>query len=151
MTGPRVTTVQLAYPGDGLHYLGGEPFTGTLEFTRPGGGLEAEEEYQAGLLSGRRRVWYPSGRLQEEAQCAWGGYHGRVRTWYEDGQPAGDDVYEYGIRTRGTRWDEQGRVVEDFALSNADPAYRTLELSRVAFGSGEGLAQPDAASEVGDS
>src|SRR5438552_6878897 len=110
MTLPRVTTLQLQYPGDGLHYLNGEPFTGILEFPKPDGGLEGEEEYKAGLLSGRRRVWSASGQLQEEAECAWGGYHGKVREWHEDGRLAADAVYEYSIRIRGTRWDEQGRV-----------------------------------------
>jgi len=144
-------TLQLEYPGDGLHYLNGEPFTGILEFPQPGGGLEGEEEYKAGLLSGRRRIWHASGQLQEEAECAWGGYHGRVREWYEDGRLAADEVYEYGIRTRGTRWDEQGRVAEEFELSEADPAYHTLELSRAAFGSGEEPAEPSAAADRGRS
>jgi antitoxin component YwqK of YwqJK toxin-antitoxin module len=133
----RVASEQLAYPGDGLHYRDGQPFTGVMEFRLPDGRLEAEEEYQHGLLSGRRREWHFSGGLQSEAECAWGGYHGRVRTWYEDGRLEADELYEYGIRTRGTRWDEQGRVTEVFELSEADPDYRTLELSRSAFGVGE--------------
>jgi hypothetical protein len=133
----RYTTEQLDYPGDGLHYLDGEPFTGILEFRFPDSRLEAEEEYRGGLLSGHRRVWYASGRLQEEAECAWGGYHGTVREWHEDGRPAADELYEYGIRTRGTRWDEQGQVAEKFELSKTDQAHHTLELSRAAFGGGE--------------
>lgn len=137
MTVLRVTTEQLDYPGDGLHYRNGEPFTGVLEFRLPNGELEAEEEYKGGLLSGLKRVWYPSGVLHLEAGCAWGGYHGRVCEWHENGRLAGDAAYEYGIRTRGTRWDDQGRAVEEFELSETDPAYRTLELSRAAFSGGE--------------
>ncbi len=107
MTVTRVTTEQLDYPGDGLHYLDGVPFTGVLECWQEDGELESEAEYKDGLLSGQKRVWHPSpGGLQLEAECAWGAYHGRVREWHENGQMAGDAVYEYGIRTRGTRWDK---------------------------------------------
>ncbi len=149
MTVDRVTSEQLEYPGDGLHYRDGQPFTGVLEFRLTNGGLEAEEEYNDGLLSGRTREWHPSGGLQLEAECAWGGYHGRVREWYEDGRLAADGVYEYGIRTRGTRWDEQGKVVEEFELSEADPAYCTVKLSRAAFGSAGEKAEPETAHDRG--
>ncbi len=135
MTAVRVTTEQLDYPGDGLYYRDGKPFTGVLELRLPSGGMEAEEEYKDGLLSGRTREWHPSSSIRLEAECAWGGYHGRVREWYEDGRLAADAAYEYGIRTRETRWDELGRVVEEFDLSEADPDYHTLKLSRAAFGS----------------
>jgi antitoxin component YwqK of YwqJK toxin-antitoxin module len=130
----RLPSERLDYPGDGLHYFEGQPFTGVMEFRRPDGGLEGEEEYRDGLLWGCRRIWFPSGRPQEEAECAWGGYHGRAREWYEDGRLASDEVYEYGIRTRGTTWGEDGQVAEEFKLSESDPAYRTLELFRAAFG-----------------
>jgi antitoxin component YwqK of YwqJK toxin-antitoxin module len=130
----RFTSEQLDYPGDGLHYLKGEPFTGVMEFRYKNGTLEAEEEYKDGLLSGMRRVWHPSGIPQEEAECAWGVHHGRLREWDEQGRLIIDATYEYGIRTHGTRWDEQGQVTEEFELSEADPAYRTLERARIAFG-----------------
>ena len=133
MTLSRYTTEQLDYPGDGLHYLHGKPFTGILEFRWEDGGLEAEEEYKDGLLSGRRRAWHTSGQLQEEAECAWGVYHGRRSEWHEGGQVAAEELYEFGIKTRGTRWDEAGQIVEEFVLSETDPSYRILELSRSAF------------------
>ena len=138
---------ELDYPGDGLYYKDGQPFTGVFECRLPDGGLEAEEQYKDGLLSGRKRTWHPSGALQLEAECAWGVYHGRVREWYEDGRPAADAEYESGVRVRGTRWDEQGHVAEEFVLSEADPAYRIVIAARAAFETSGGTAEPSAAAD----
>jgi antitoxin component YwqK of YwqJK toxin-antitoxin module len=141
----RVTDEQLDYPGDGLYYLEGQPFTGVVECRLPDGTLVAESEHRDGLLWGRKRSWHPSGGLELDAECAWGGYHGRVREWYEDGRLAADLEYEYAVKVRATRWDEQGRVVEEFVLSESDPAYQIVQAARVAFARHGEVAEPAAA------
>ena len=146
MSAPRVTSLQLEYPGDGLHYLDGEPFTGVLEFRRPGGGLEGEEEYRDGLLSGRRRCWYDSDQLQEEAECAWGAYHGQVRTWHESGRLASHRVYAYGIQLEGREWDEAGEQAGEYHIP--DTELSLVESYRAAFEGGE-RAEPGAAADRG--
>ena len=129
----RVTTEQLTYPGDGLYYFHGQPLTGVLEIRCPDGNLESEQDFKDGLVSGRKRIWHPSGGLQLDAECGWGGYHGRVRQGQEAGQLAEDSQYEYGIRSHGTQWDEQGHVIEQFELTAGDPLYDTLIAQRAAF------------------
>jgi antitoxin component YwqK of YwqJK toxin-antitoxin module len=136
MSEVRVTTKQLTYPDDGLHYLHGKPFTGVLEYHFRNGNLEAEEEYKDGLLSGFKRTWYLSVQLQLEAECDWGGFHGKLREWHENGQLAREAVYEYGIRIHATRWDTLGIVVEEFQLTQSDPGYEILEASRAGFEEG---------------
>jgi antitoxin component YwqK of YwqJK toxin-antitoxin module len=150
----RYTTEQLDYPGDGLHYLGEEPFTGILEFRSPDGTLEAEAEYKDGLLSGLKRAWHRPGVLELEAECALGAYHGRVREWHESGTPATDSVYEYGICLRRRSWDESGSPVEDYALSESDDDYSLLQAFRRAEaghrgGGGDEDAEPGAAADRG--
>ena len=130
----RVPSEELDYPGDGLHYLKGTPFTGVAYYLAKDGWVEAEEEYRYGLLWGRKRVWSGPGVLEREAQCAWGGYHGLVREWRPNGRLAAEGRYEYGIRVSGKRWDDRGGLVEDYQLQEADPAFHILESSRAAFG-----------------
>jgi antitoxin component YwqK of YwqJK toxin-antitoxin module len=132
----RLRIEELDYPGDGLHYHAGQPFTGVAVYEQ-NGWLQAEEEYRDGLLWGTKREWFRAGGLQREAQCAWGAYHGTVRDWHENGRLAGEEFYEYGIRVRGKRRNEEGSLVEDFSLRETDPAFRTLQLSRAAFGGSE--------------
>ena len=144
----RYTTEQLDYPGDGLHSLDGEPFTGIIESRSPDGRLEGEEEYRDGLLSGRKRGWYPTGGLELEAECAEGVYHGKVREWYEDGRLAADAVYEHGIKLRRQAWDESGDLYEDYTLSESDPAFGILQAARSAeamYRASGGQAEPNAA------
>jgi antitoxin component YwqK of YwqJK toxin-antitoxin module len=144
----RCTTEELEYPGDGLHYLDGKPFTGIIESRSPDGKLEGEEEYRDGLLSGRKRGWYPTGGLELEAECAEGVYHGKVREWYEDGRLAADAVYEHDIKLRRQAWDECGNLVEDYTLSESDPAFGILQAARSAqarYGARREVAERNAA------
>ena len=122
----RVTSLELEYPGDGVTYFRGERFTG-FEVLRDDSGWEcAEHEYRDGLLSGVKREWHRPGVLALEAECALGAFHGRVRRWHETGLAESDAVYEHGIGLRSQVWDEEGLLVEDFTLSEADPAFRVL-------------------------
>jgi antitoxin component YwqK of YwqJK toxin-antitoxin module len=134
----RVRQKELDYESDGLYYLDGKPFTGTLEYLAKGGWVQAEEEYRDGLLSGWKREWHRPGALEKEAQCAWGACHGSYREWDEDGRLVVEGTYEYGIRVSGKRWDEDGRVVEDFRLRETDPDFDLLEAFRASHAEAEG-------------
>lgn len=116
---PRVSTRNLEYPGDGLHYLDGIPFTGVLEYHRRDGTLDGEEEYKDGESCGHSREWFPSGRLRMEAECRWGRYHGQVREWHENGQIANHRVYAYGIKVEGLEWDESGALVGEYHIPDS--------------------------------
>lgn len=129
----RVRSEELDYLEDGLYYYRDEPFTGVIVYHTETGGIEVEEEYQAGLLSGWEREWYSSGVLAREAQCAWGAWHGFRREWDENGQLVAEDVYEYGIRVSGRRWDSAWNLIEAFQLQESDPAFRRLQAYRAAF------------------
>ncbi len=128
----RVRPNELDYADDGLYYDGDVPFTGVIYYTRdPGGWLEAEEEYRDGLAWGRRQAWFRSGGPREEASCAWGVYHGRVRKWHENGHLASDATYAYGIRVEEMRWDETGKLLEDYHIPEEEKP--RIEMYRRSF------------------
>jgi len=133
----RVANEELSYSDNGLWYCDDKLFTGVMEFRWPDGRLEAEREYKDGMRSGRSRVWYPSGELRLDAEFAWDAYHGRVRSWHENGQMKADELFEYGILIRAMRWDEQGRIAEQFALSDCDPLHRLLAAWRIRYAANE--------------
>jgi hypothetical protein len=43
--------------------------------------------------------------------------HGTYREWHQNGQLAVEQVNEYGIRLSKRAWDEQGRLVEEYAIA----------------------------------
>lgn len=128
----RVSIEDLDYGADGLYYLGGEPFTGTIEYISDGGWVEAGEEYEDGLLSGTKREWQGKGILWREAECAFGGRHGRCKEWDEAGHLVADDKYEFGVRVSGKRWDCDGRLIEDFVIQEGAPSFQLLASLREA-------------------
>jgi antitoxin component YwqK of YwqJK toxin-antitoxin module len=128
----RVTEEELDYPGDGLYYHDGKLFTGVVVSLSDEGWVLAEEELRDGLLAGWKRAWHRPGALACEAQCDLGVLHGLCREWDEDGHLVVENSYEYGIRVSGKCWDSGGRVVEEFHLTEADPAFIILQVSRAA-------------------
>lgn len=138
----RLRTTDLEYPGDGLHYYGGKPFTGLIVYDAPEGWVEGEEPHRDGLAWGTRRRWHAPNVLAEEAQLAHGAYHGVVRKWHENGVLADASNYEYGVRVSGRRWDETGNLIDDFQLEESDPAFEILQASRRAYGCSDDPSQP---------
>jgi antitoxin component YwqK of YwqJK toxin-antitoxin module len=126
----RVTSLELDYPGDGVTYLNGERFTGFQVFRDEGGWECAEVEYRDGLLSGVKREWHRPGVLGLEAECALGVFHGRVRRWHESGLLTSEAVYEHGIRLKEEAWDESGKLIENYSLSEPDPSFGLLQAFR---------------------
>lgn len=128
----RVHEEDLEYPGDGLYYHEGKPFTGVVESLSDEGGVLAKEEFRDGLLSGWKRAWHRPGTLAREAQCEEGGLHGLSREWDEDGHLVAEDHYEDGVRVSGKRWDVGGTLTEEFHLQESDPAFMIVQASRTA-------------------
>lgn len=122
----------LEYPGDGLYYFNGMPFTG-LAVTTDAGRVEAEEHYRDGLLWGMKKVWHRNGQLEREAECAFGVFHGLVRTWFADGKPESESIYEHGVLVLQQRWDEAGNA-SAYRLREGDPNYELVKAYRRAFG-----------------
>ena len=111
----------------------GAPFTGVAVESRDGHRL-CETHYEDGMRHGLRRRWYPGGALvwTEERfhqNCA----HGLSQEWYESGLLRRETQFEMGHVLFSTSWDQSGEVEEEYTLSESDPAYRLLQLSRVAY------------------
>jgi antitoxin component YwqK of YwqJK toxin-antitoxin module len=131
----KVPIQTLEYPGDGLHYKAGVPFTG-VAITRDthGGWIQAEEEFKDGLVCGIVRTWHALDVLATEEVCAWGVRHGDYREWSESAKLVAEGRYQYGIRVAEKRWDEDGNLVEDYQLKESDPDFKTLSLAKEAYG-----------------
>lgn len=104
----------------------GVPFTGTSYFLTGAGTIDGEHEYRDGMRWGVSRGWYASGSPEFEEHLEHGLLHGTRKEWNQDGSVAAEDRYEYGVRVQGRRWGENGALIEDFTLTEADPAYDTL-------------------------
>lgn len=134
----RVPERDLRYDArEALYYHGDRPFTGIAYTTYPDGAPMSETQYRDGLLSGTSRGWWESGSLETEASYSSGVLHGDSRTWYANGQLASEEVHERGILVHADKWDEAGRLVEQFELKERDPAYRSLLRSRQARDRGD--------------
>jgi antitoxin component YwqK of YwqJK toxin-antitoxin module len=128
----RVPDESLSYV-DGAMYLDGEPFTGIGYFQDDDGRLEAEVTYGAGSQVGPKRGWFEDGQLSYEASMFNGVFHGKKREWHRNGQLAEDSDYELGFELRHTRWDAEGKLIEEFELAKTDPGYARLEKYREAY------------------
>jgi antitoxin component YwqK of YwqJK toxin-antitoxin module len=129
----RIPSNELDYPGDGLYYYKDKPFTGVAVAFSDGSKLEAEQEYRDGMHWGVAREWFRDGSLYLDAQFARGLLHGIRREWYPDGRQASQEVFEYGTRLMGKKWDENGNLVEDFAIKENDPAMERLRKLKDVF------------------
>ena len=127
----RAPLDSLDYPGDGYYYLGGNPFTG-VAFTvhEDDGWLESETEYKQGLKWGLARRWSAPGQLESEAELQRGAAHGKERVWHPNGNLKEEGDYEFGITLSRKQWDEDGNLVEDFELKEADSNYGLLQTFR---------------------
>ncbi len=129
----RVPIEKLNYPGDGLYYRDGIPFTGIACFVSEDGWVEADSTYREGMEWGPSRTWYAPGRLASEAQVAGGLLHGLRREWHENGTLAAEEMFELGVRIWGNRWDPEGNLIEAFQLRESDSSFRTLQEQRAYF------------------
>lgn len=130
----RVPAEQLEYPGDGLYYLNGSPFTGIAYRLNSNGTLRSELEYRQGLRWGMSKEWYGPEQPKVEAPYFKGVLHGRAREWHRNGQVAEDGEYEYGIAHWKQEWDENGTLTDEYRLSETEPDFETLRHYRELYG-----------------
>jgi len=128
----RVPHESLEY-AEGHMYLSGEPFTGVGYFVDDKGKLEGEITYRDGLRWGLKRGWFDSGTLAHESPMFLGVLHGKKREWHRNGQLAEEGDYELGFPLGKKRWDENGKLIEEYELKETDPDYKKLQEYRQIF------------------
>jgi hypothetical protein len=128
----RVLYEELDYPGDGLYYLGEAPFTGVV-YSGFEDEPDSQQEFRNGLAWGFGMTWHGSGAVASDCQFEGGVYHGLRREFQEDGGLALLEVYEHGVCLWRRRWDEAGRLLEDYALSETSGNWQTASILRRAF------------------
>lgn len=112
-----------------LEAFEGKPFTGVAFDEGPAGGRH-EVEFVDGLKNGVAREWAPDGTLIRERLLRGDALDGMSREWFPSGVLRKEGLYESGLCLREKEWDEEGRLVRDYALSADDRAHKTLELIR---------------------
>ena len=110
------------------------PFTG-VAFSIEWGVLTAEAEYREGLRSGLLRQWHRGGGLVAEGTFLAGTIQGSYREWHRNGQLALERVGEYGILLSEKKWDEQGRLVTQYAIEEGSEDWKSLQQRREWFDS----------------
>lgn len=119
---------------DGVTYCWqGKPFTGIGYGLRPDGTLAWETNYENGVMNGLAREWYPSGQLKSEVFYCEEDNSEPDREWDKDGQLRRETFLEYGFRVRERKWDEVGRLVEDYVIGPEHPNYNLLQNFRAAY------------------
>jgi antitoxin component YwqK of YwqJK toxin-antitoxin module len=129
----KVPHQELEYPGDGLYYLDGQPFTGVAFRLARDGFERSQIEYREGLRWGAVHEWYAPGQPKVEASYYKGALHGRAREWHRNGNPAEDGAYEYGITLWEKNWEEDGTLTKDYRLEPSHPDFLTLERYRALY------------------
>lgn len=129
----RVPAEALDYDGELLFTYRGEPFTGVAFEDEPGKWL-SELSYSDGMQQGPARDWYPSGKLKSESWYRENTLHGFSREYNEDETVVSEDIYEYGIIIRRTRWDDAGIVTDSWHIDPAGDAFARLQRYRAAKG-----------------
>lgn len=120
----------LEYTDEGIYTYQGIPFCGFGIEYYENGQLQSEISYRDGIENGITREWFSNGQLECENQIVNGGKHGRCQEWFESGRLKNDSLYEFGILTKKKQWDETGKLVQEFEISEHDNLYSTLLLFR---------------------
>jgi antitoxin component YwqK of YwqJK toxin-antitoxin module len=129
----RVPAEELDYDGDLFYTYKGEAFTGVAYEEVPGKWL-SEVSYRDGLQEGAGRDWYPSGTLKSESWYRENALHGFSREYNEDQVKVLEEVYEYGILVRRTRWDDACRMAGTWVIDPDGQSFARLQRYRVQKG-----------------
>ncbi len=112
MTASRVEFDDCAYSDAQELLYEGQPYTGVVTETAPGGRLMTEQSFTRGILDGRSRAWYANGQLSDETVYAFG-IPRQAREWHRAGQLRRDVTYDSrGKVVTDDAWDESGRPVK---------------------------------------
>lgn len=76
------------------------------------------------------RDWYSSGRLRSESWYRENALHGFSQEYSDDQVKVLEEVYEYGILVRRTRWDNTGRETETWVIDPDGPSFVRLQRYR---------------------
>lgn len=132
----RIPLNSLDYHDDDRRfYLNDKLFTGVAFTLNKDGQLKSEVTYRDGQPWGATREWYRTGQPMVDSTYVMGQLHGRAREWHANGQLAEDGEYEYGITLWEKKWDENGRIIDDYQMKESDPDYQTLLHYRTFYGS----------------
>jgi uncharacterized protein len=82
---------------DGLFYVMGEPFSGVFRVWYSNGQIEAERQFQDGVLDGPLRVWHSDGQIWHEWQIQDGILDGPYREWHSNGQIKVETQFQDGV------------------------------------------------------
>lgn len=129
----RVPDDQLDYDEDLVYTYRGERFTG-IGYDEAPGHSRSEISYVNGVQEGPARDWYPSGRLKFEAMYKDNARHGHRREFREDGTISLEEIYEYGVLVRSASFDVEGRVLQNFEISEDSANFNLLRRLRERFG-----------------
>jgi hypothetical protein len=135
-------TVNVGPNGNWLYQ--GRPFTGVAYTLGPDGTVASEQEFREGLRWGFAWERYRSGQIYSETMFYRDVLHGRAKEWHKHGQLAEEGEYEYGITIWKKKWDEDGALVEEYELAEADSNFSLLQTLRRVYDEGQ-KAEPPAA------
>jgi antitoxin component YwqK of YwqJK toxin-antitoxin module len=107
------------------------PFTGIAKEFRSDGSVVSEIEYVNGVQQGAARHYHPSGKLYSEDWFVGNSRNGPSHEWNEAGSLVLDAMYEHGILIREKRWNDEGELIEEYAISENDPLFKTLQDMRL--------------------
>jgi antitoxin component YwqK of YwqJK toxin-antitoxin module len=114
----------------GGFFFDGEAFTGVGFALHPNGELQSEVSYKDGFFDGPSKEWSPDGKLVGEHHFRAGAAHGECRKWHANGNLAEEGTYEFGVPISTKHWDEEGKLLEEFQLTESNPNYETLLMLR---------------------
>ncbi|MEO1162828.1 MAG: hypothetical protein AAFV98_03505 [Chloroflexota bacterium] len=134
MTEIRVQQEELDFTDYFRAFRNNEPFTGVVYDLTQDGNLWSEMSYVDGWQHGITKEWSLSGTLIVEEAWQSGYLHGLLQEWFEDGNLKRQAEFELGTRVSDKRWNQEGRLVESFEISEKDADYRFLMSKRKHFG-----------------
>ncbi|HUZ39634.1 MAG TPA: hypothetical protein VMV17_25205 [Streptosporangiaceae bacterium] len=125
----RVPDSELDFDNELIYRWRGQLFTGIGYDDTSEAGL-SEISYRDGLQDGPGRDWFPSGGLKAESWYLENTLHGFSREFNEDQVMVSEEIYEYGILVRRTRWDDAGSEVESWNIDPGGPGFARLQRYR---------------------
>jgi hypothetical protein len=125
----RVPDSELDYDGELFFTYRGEAFTGVAYEEVPGKWL-SEVSYRDGVQDGAGRDWYPSGALKGESWHRENTLHGFSREYNEAQVKISEEIYEYGILIRRTRWDDSGHEIDSWTIDPSGSSFARLQRYR---------------------
>lgn len=110
-------------------YQNGHPYSGIV-YEAFQGRTDVEYEVFNGVKQGKETEFYPNGKIQSVSQYADNLLDGPLVRYYESGVVEERAMFEKGVCIRSTSYDEDGQVIEEFAISEESPEHSWLTYLR---------------------